>query len=275
MHRFAALLALYGLVVSCASQDNYVSVAALETRAMVPASYQAELTGRGVKLSELSGLTTSVQSEEAEETQEDGPPGAEAYVEVSARLVAMNTNLAEGALGWARHAKQALRVDRSAAQAFLDELAADGHVKEINSPQIVVEGGSIGTVAVVNQVSYVRSFDLLATHSALAADPQIDIAEEGYQLVVQPQQPDADGFVALALELTSVTLERPIEVREANILGADIPVSFQLPVTTSQRLGASTHVGPEDVLVLGGLATADPDVFLFAFVSCKGFEQTD
>ena len=242
------------LLASCASTSP-VPLALLETRSLESVDYEAQLAPGAVKLRELDFP--------------DSPPAADPtlYADIATKLVHLDEATAARIFGWPAHAKQALRVDRRAADELLESLDAQRELAGVDSQRFIVQSGELGEVAETNQIAYLERFDLLATDHQVLADPKVGVAEDGILLQVRPRVGPEGEPIELSLALNVLYLERPIAARQASLPGAFSPVTLQLPVTTRQTLRSTARLGPDDALIVGGVPTDTPGHFLFAVVA--------
>lgn len=287
--RPARVLCLCVLALSLAPagcQAPEATYAVLETRALAPAAYEAEVVNRAIRLSDLAVLGSPPRQgsgpqecqEAPLETAVEGAPGAEAggdaapegvLVDIHVRVVTLESSAAERALGWSNLAGMAVRVEREAGDALLSELVEAGRATEINAPRLSMLAGRPAYISISNQVAYLERFEVVAEGQLAVGDPAVGVAEEGLLLTAWPEEPTAGGLIPLQLELVVARLEAPMHTRSAHLPGTAEEVSLQAPLTTSQKLSTAVLLAPDDLLVLGGVPTEEPDRLLFVFATCE------
>jgi len=224
---------------------------ALAARAFAPTSYEAEILSRALSLAELSELDAE-PFERVEALPDD------VHVDLKARLVATTAGVAEDALGWRPLEGAALIVERAAGDARLADLLARGEATELAAPRLSLVAGHGGYVTVSDQVAYLERYEVVSCGADCIADPAVAVAEQGFSLKAVPERPSAEGAIPLALELVLVSLEEPMRTRRVALPGTDHEVELQTPLS----------IGPDDLLILGGLPADEPGTFLFLFATC-------
>ena len=260
------LLALVALPAACRSTAP--TTARLETRALEPAQYEAQIVCHAVSLGSLTRLSAEA---DADASASSGYAEGDDYVELHIQLVNMEAEQARQGLGWSPDQKQTLRVDREAVARWLQ---AEEGLTVINTQDLVLPCGELGAVAAVRQVAYLDRFELVEANGVVLADPMIEVANAGVMVQVRAAAVDQDGFRRLELEMVSASLEDPIESRRAAVPGMDSTVQLHIPITTSQRLATSTRLSTEDALILGGLPQ-ESGGYLFAVVVAEAFETDE
>ncbi len=189
-------------------------------------------------------------------------------IDVNARFVSTTAAAAEQALGWSPQERSAAVVERDTGSARLDALVEQGGATELGAPRLSLVAGHGGYISVSNQVAYLERFELVAYGRDCVADPAVGVAEEGFLLKAHPEQPSAAGGVPLQLELVVASLEQPMRERTVALPGSGALVSLQSPLSTSQKLATELELGPDDLLILGGLPASEPGEYLFLFLTC-------
>lgn len=131
------------------------------------------------------------------------------------------------------------------------EKKAEGEV--VNSQILSVRNKGRGHVAVINQTSYVRDFDVEVAQAAFIADPKIDVIQDGIVLDVQPVILNDRKYIILNLNPTVAELERPIPTFTTSLAGSTLPVTLQLPKLTVTNFWTTVKVPDGGTVLLGGL----------------------
>ncbi|MFT7618827.1 MAG: hypothetical protein ACI97A_002474 [Planctomycetota bacterium] len=115
------------------------------------------------------------------------------------------------------------------------EIALKRHRKNTGSvilsmPKVVVIHGQSATVSMLNEVAYVKDFDVEVASAALIADPVIDLIREGVEIATTPVI-DVDGEgLTLKVDARISSIQRPIpEFTTEVIPGGGSKVTIQLP----------------------------------------------
>lgn len=143
-------------------------------------------------------------------------------------------------------------LDDASVNLVLDMVSKSQDVVEITAPIVTVYNTQRAFVTVVNQVSYVQTFNVDVATSAFIADPVIGVIQEGIVLDVRPTI-DADRkFVTLDVQTTVAELERPFRT-VTTLLGPNgSPVTFSIPALHVQDAQTTVSVPDGGGVVLGG-----------------------
>ena len=71
-------------------------------------------------------------------------------------------------------------------QAVMRAVEKQEDVEELNGQTVTIQNNERGYVAVINQTSYIRDFDVEVAQAAFIADPKIDVIQDGIVLDVKP-----------------------------------------------------------------------------------------
>jgi len=131
------------------------------------------------------------------------------------------------------------------------EKRQDGEV--VNSQILSVVNKGRGHVAVINQTTYVRDFDVEVAQAAFIADPKVDVVQDGIVLDVQPTILNDRKYIILNLSPTVAELQRPIPTFTTSLAGSTLPVTLQLPNLTVTNFATTVKVPDGGTVLLGGL----------------------
>ncbi len=177
-------------------------------------------------------------------------------VGLQARFLAVSHAQAAELFGARSGSLVALVCSRAEAQRWQSELDSRAHESlEVNRTQLSMVAGQTASIAVCDTSSYVGAFQVESTGDTLVADPQVQIAREGFVLRAQGR-PLEGGAIEWELELVMAELERPVGERRIELNGT--PVTFQAPSSIVRTLTTRTTLAPDEVLVLGGAALPVP-----------------
>ena len=144
-------------------------------------------------------------------------------------------------------------IDDMQLSAILRMVEKQQDVQLVNTQRITVMNNERAHVAVLNQTSYVRDFDVEVAQAAFIADPKVDVIQDGVVLDVKPVISHDRKHILLQMQPTVAELLRPIPTFSTSLAGTTLPVTLQLP-TMNVRTFATTATVPDGGSVLiGGL----------------------
>ncbi|HYC78215.1 MAG TPA: hypothetical protein VEI02_11370 [Planctomycetota bacterium] len=123
----------------------------------------------------------------------------------------------------------------------------------VNAPRLTIYNRQRANLSIVNQVSYVKDYDVEVAQTAFIADPLVDVVQDGLTLDVRPTVSYDRKYVKLDLQPTVATLIRPIRTFETNLSGLTVPVIIELPEVTTRTAQTSVTVPDNGWVVIGGL----------------------
>lgn len=126
-------------------------------------------------------------------------------------------------------------------------------VQLVNEQRLTVLNTQRANVAVLNQTSYVRDFDVEVAQSAFIADPKVDVIQDGVVLDVKPVISYDRKHVRLNLQPTVAELVRPIPTFTTSLAGSTLPVTLQLPSLTVKSFATTADVPDGGSVLIGGL----------------------
>jgi type II secretory pathway component GspD/PulD (secretin) len=126
----------------------------------------------------------------------------------------------------------------------------------VTAPRVLVFNTARANIAVMNQVAYVKDFDVQIAQAASIADPIIDVVQDGVVLDVRPVVSADRRFILMELRPTIAELQRPIPER-VTTLGSQNSVTIQLPEVEIQRVRTSIPMPDGGTVMLGGLKVSD------------------
>ncbi|MCA8938292.1 MAG: hypothetical protein KDB07_00665, partial [Planctomycetes bacterium] len=122
----------------------------------------------------------------------------------------------------------------------------------LTAPAISVHNTQRGNVSILNELKYIRDFNVNVSADFAVADPIIDVIRDGIVLDVRPTVSADRRYVTLELRPTLATLVRPIATI-ATSLGSGPPVSIQTPELQLQRLRTTVTIPDGGSFLIGGL----------------------
>ena len=139
---------------------------------------------------------------------------------------------------------------------ILRAVSKSERVELVSQPRILVTNTGRANLSVLNQVVYVKDFDVEIAQAASIAYPIIDVVQDGVILDVRPVVSADRRFITLELRPTIATLQRPI-AEAVTTLGSQNSVTIQLPEVQIQRVRTSIPMPDGSTVLLGGLKTSD------------------
>ncbi len=123
----------------------------------------------------------------------------------------------------------------------------------LNAPRLTIFNSQRANLTLVNQVSYVKDYDVEVAQTAFIADPIVDVVQDGLTLDVRPVVSHDRKYVTLEVNPTLATLIRPIRTFESNLSGLTTPVVIELPEVRYSQASTTVKVPDGGYLVIGGL----------------------
>ena len=99
----------------------------------------------------------------------------------------------------------------------------------VNAPRLTIFNNQRANLTLVNQIGYVKDYDVEVAQTAFIADPLIDVVQDGLTLDVRPTVSHDRKYVTMEVQPTLASLLRPIRTFETNLSGISTPVVFELP----------------------------------------------
>ncbi len=126
----------------------------------------------------------------------------------------------------------------------------------VSSPRILVSNTGRANLTFLNQVAYVKDFDVEIAQAASIADPIVDVVEEGVILDVRPIVSADRRFITIELRPTIAQLTRPI-AEAVTTLGSQNSVTIQLPELDLRKARTSIPMPDGATVLLGGLKNSE------------------
>ncbi len=227
-----------------------------------PVTYEARIAG----LSPEAAHSPLVE----DQLPAEPPPGdAGLPIEVACELVQLDAIAAEALFGWSPADGVARALDHASVRGILDEAQRSDRATTIAAPRLTLFDRQRGTLTIANQTAYISHFDLEVGGGRAVADPVVKVAADGLFLHLRPAGTPGSTEVALDLDMTISTLQRPIAVVEAVLPGSPTPVQIQQPVLCTQRLTTSAALAPSECLVLAAFGEDVAGDRLFAILTAR------
>ncbi len=128
-------------------------------------------------------------------------------------------------------------------------VAADTDETLVGPMSLTVLAGQTASISIINEIAYVKDFDVEIASAAVIADPIIDILREGVVVTIRPYA-DPDGRIEMDGEVMSSAVARPINEFTTN-LGDGSDVTLQIPElkTTTRRASIVVPVDQVDFVI--------------------------
>ncbi len=149
--------------------------------------------------------------------------------------------------------------------AFLDDVQLEAilravqkyeRINQVTAPSLMVYNTQRANLTVLNEVSYVKDYDVEIAQASVVADPVIDKIREGIVLDVRPIVSHDRRFVTLELRPTVATLIRPIRNFQTQ-LGVGAAVTLQMPELHKESVNTTVVMPDGGTLLLGGMKFAE------------------
>ena len=141
-------------------------------------------------------------------------------------------------------------------QLILRAVSKSERIELVTAPRIVVHNNARANLSVLNQVAYVKDFDVEIAQAASIADPIVDVIQDGVILDVRPVVSADRRFVTMELRPTIANLTRPI-AEQVTTLGSQNSVTIQLPEVEIQRVRTSIPMPDGGTVMLGGMKQSE------------------
>ncbi|MEZ5962667.1 MAG: hypothetical protein R3F56_02360 [Planctomycetota bacterium] len=126
-------------------------------------------------------------------------------------------------------------------------------VQLVNGQQLLVINSQRAHVAVINQTSYVKDYEVEVAQASFIADPKVDVIQDGLALDVRPVISFDRKHITLNLQPTVAELQLPIPTFTTSLAGSTLPVTLQLPTMTVRQFATTVTVPDGGSVLIGGL----------------------
>ncbi|MEE9391143.1 MAG: hypothetical protein V3W41_01420 [Planctomycetota bacterium] len=146
--------------------------------------------------------------------------------------------------------------------AFLDDLELNtvftaveksAFANVLRAPSLTIYNNQRANLTLVNQVTYVKDYDVEVAQTAFIADPLVDIIQDGLVLDVRPTVSHDRRYVTLELRPTVAVLGRPIQTFVTPLAGLTTSVTIELPELQYRSASTTVKVPDRGHVVIGGL----------------------
>ncbi|MCP3916213.1 MAG: hypothetical protein GY711_11710 [bacterium] len=130
-------------------------------------------------------------------------------------------------------------------RAALAKLERIRDFERLQSPLIATRPRQKGTVSIVEQIPYVKDYnvEIVQPGDVMVADPEIAIAHEGIVLETRAVPLDPGRF-GIDVDVHHSRVERPIPTKEIQLTGASSPVTISQPQVTEVEMHSRVVLAP-------------------------------
>ncbi|MEQ1631621.1 MAG: hypothetical protein ABL997_04555, partial [Planctomycetota bacterium] len=145
--------------------------------------------------------------------------------------------------------------------AFLDDVEVEAVLRavskqerseQIEAPRLLIYNNTRASMHVLNEISYIKDFEVEIAQAAGVANPVIGTVYDGVSLDVRPVVDSDLKFITMELRPTVMTLQLPIP-NFTTTLGVGQPISIQLPEVSLQRVRTTVTLPDGATMMLGGM----------------------
>ena len=147
-------------------------------------------------------------------------------------------------------------LDDTQLEAILRAVQKYERINTLIAPKVLVYNTQRAHLTVLNEIAYVKDFDVEIAQAAVIADPIVDKVREGVVLDVRPIVSHDRRYVTLVLRPTVATLVRPIRTFTTS-LAVGAAVTFQLPELRKETVNTTVMVPDGGTLLLAGMKFAE------------------
>jgi type II secretory pathway component GspD/PulD (secretin) len=124
----------------------------------------------------------------------------------------------------------------------------------LNAPKLTAFNTQRANITMVNQISYVRDYDVEVAQAAAIADPIMGVIQDGLVLDVRPTVSNDRKYITLELRPCVATLVRPLPTFRTTLgMMASSNVTLHIPELIVQKAQATVRVPDGGTILLGGL----------------------
>jgi Flp pilus assembly secretin CpaC/tetratricopeptide (TPR) repeat protein len=135
---------------------------------------------------------------------------------------------------------------------ILRAVSKSERIELVTAPRLTVFNTARSNLTVMNQVAYVKDFDVEIAQASSIADPIIDVVQDGVILDVRPVVSADRRFLTLELRPTVAELKRPIRTFNTSLGVSGNSVAIHLPELEISRVRTSVPMPDGGTVLLGG-----------------------
>lgn len=184
-------------------------------------------------------LCLSVAQAEPPADEAPSRPAASArLVQIETRFLRMRTDTARRLLGRCAPVRvgQVALLNDVGRERLLAAVERGGVVL-VTSPRVTLFDRQRGNMSALNQISYLKEYEVKGEGDTQTASPVIDIVQDGVVVDVRPFAGAHGGAVTLDLTVTTSTLQRPMTKIPLTVAGKSVEIQVPEHTTwTARRL---------------------------------------
>ncbi len=124
----------------------------------------------------------------------------------------------------------------------------------LTAPKLTAFNTQRANITVVNQISYVKDYDVEVAQAAGIADPIMGVIQDGLVLDVKPTVSNDRKYITLELRPTIATLIRPMPTFSTTLgMVGSTSVTLHIPELVVQKAQATVRIPDGGTVVVGGL----------------------
>lgn len=157
----------------------------------------------------------------------------------------------------------------------LEELVQQERAFVENDLTININDGEGGLCSHLGKTSYVNSAGLVAVRGAMAANPDVEEAQEGVIIALRPHVVPDGKSLEMELVLVQGRLERPVPHLSASLHGTQDQFVLQVPVTALHQLQAAFTLHDQGTIMIAGMDGEEEEDVRLAFIRARITEIPD
>jgi len=124
----------------------------------------------------------------------------------------------------------------------------------LHAPKLTAFNTQRANITLVNQIAYVRDYDVEVAQAAAIADPIMGVIQDGLVLDVRPTVSNDRKYITLELRPCVASLMRPLPTLRTTLgMAASSNVTLHIPELIVQKAQATVRVPDGGTILLGGL----------------------
>jgi len=139
--------------------------------------------------------------------------------------------------------------------AVIQAVQKTGRARTLISPRLSAYNTQRANIAIINQVPYIRDFEVQSAAASAIANPVMDTILDGIVLEVVPTISNDRRFITIEVQPTVAELMLPIPTF-VTTLGPSSAVTIQIPELRIQSAKTTVRVPDGGAVVIGGLKTS-------------------
>jgi general secretion pathway protein D len=145
-------------------------------------------------------------------------------------------------------------LDDTALNLVFHAVAKSRRATLLTAPKLTAFNTQRANITVVNQISYVKDYEVEVAQAAGIADPIMDVIQDGLVLDVKPTVSNDRKYITLELRPTVATLIRPIPTFSTTLgMIGSTTVTLHTPELVVQKAQATVRIPDGGTIVIGGL----------------------